>query len=148
MAPQTLDEKDQVETFVKGARSLFEFKATNVEEIGNKGQEARQTVEKLAEIMDMRRRIDDKNRLLRSMAANAGPNSASQFVPVDVSEINGLWDAFIAQLYQYDAHLDQQKDQLKVCVCGWGWGWGCGWGVGGGGIVLGLGLRWSVCYFG
>jgi hypothetical protein len=41
-----------------------------------------------AALLQVRRRVDDKNRLLRQMASAAGSSTAAaQFAPVDLSEV-------------------------------------------------------------
>ena len=57
----------------------------------------------------MRRRIDEKNKLLRAMAAS-GKDAA--YAVVDLTEVNNAWESFTTQLQQFDANLEEQKGQL------------------------------------
>jgi dynein heavy chain 2 len=61
----------------------------------------------------VRRRIDEKNKLLRAMA---GTGKESAYAVVDLSEVNNQWEAFTTQLQQFDAHLDEQKQQLGTVI--------------------------------
>ena len=67
---KTLAEKEQVEDFMKGGKDLFTREAYSVEDIGKSGQEARNMVDELVQVGKVKRRIDDKNKLLRAMAVN------------------------------------------------------------------------------
>lgn len=110
---QTLSEKDQIEDFMKNGRELFTRQANTVEDIGLAGQEAKTLTAKLAEVQSARRRIDEKNKLLRQMA---GGGRDAAFAVVDLTEVNNSWDSFTTQLQQFDAHLDEQKNQLATQV--------------------------------
>lgn len=85
----------------------------SVEDIGRAGQDAKALMEQLKEAGVLRRRIDDKNKLLRQMAGNGRD---AQFAVVDLSQVNTTWDTFTTQLQQFDAHLDEQKGQLGQTV--------------------------------
>ncbi|GFR50179.1 hypothetical protein Agub_g12346, partial [Astrephomene gubernaculifera] len=110
---KTIAEKDQIEDFMKNGRELFTRQANTVEDIGNAGQEAKALTTKLVEVQDARRRIDEKNKLLRQMA---GGGRDAAFAVVDLTEVNNSWDAFTNQLQQFDAHLEEQKNQLAVQI--------------------------------
>lgn len=112
---KTVGEKDAVEEFMKNGRELFTRQANTVEDIGLAGQEAKTLTAKLADVQAVRRRIDEKNKLLRQMA---GGGREAQFAVVDLTEVNNNWDAFTNQLQQFDAHLEEQKNQLAVQVGG------------------------------
>ncbi len=62
----------------------------------------------------IKRRIDEKNKLLRAMAAGTGREAA--FASVDMTEVNTAWESFTTQLQQFDAHLEEQKAQLAVAI--------------------------------
>nr|ADI46856.1 DHC1bf [Volvox carteri f. nagariensis] len=110
---ETMAEKDQIEDFMKNARELFQRQANTVEDIGIAGQEAKALTAKLTGIQASRRRIDEKNKLLRQMA---GGGRDATFAVVDLADVNSSWDAFATQLQQFDAHLEEQKNQLGVQI--------------------------------
>ncbi|GLI62890.1 cytoplasmic dynein 1b heavy chain [Volvox africanus] len=110
---KTVTEKDQIEDFMKNGRELFQRQANTVEDIGVAGQEAKLLTAKLAEVQVARRRIDEKNKLLRQMA---GGGRDAAFAVVDLADVNNSWDAFTTQLQQFDAHLEEQKNQLGVQI--------------------------------
>ena len=64
--------------------------------------------------LQLRKRIEDKNRLLRQMASSS--TSSTLVTPVDLSEVTERWDAFTASLQQYDAHLEGQRGALQQAV--------------------------------
>jgi len=109
------DEKTCVEEYIKNGRNLFGKQAATVEDIGVAGQEARHMVDGLNEIQQIKRRIDEKNKLLRAMASGGNSKDAA-YATVDVSEVNNAWEAFTTQLQQFDASLEDQKQQLGVAV--------------------------------
>jgi len=51
---QAVEEKNMIEEFIKNGRSLFGRQAASVEDIGLAGQEARQMVDGLHEIQQVR----------------------------------------------------------------------------------------------
>ena len=108
---QALTEKEEVETFVANAQATLSKAATSIEEIGTARQAAKSLVAALPHIMDCRRRVDDKNRLLKSVAAASSLPSVGQ--AVDMTEVDNAWDSFTSQLQQHDIHLDEQKNQLQ-----------------------------------
>nr|BBC28429.1 cytoplasmic dynein 1b heavy chain [Yamagishiella unicocca] len=110
---KTVAEKDQIEDFMKNGRELFQRQANTVEDIGMAGQEAKSLTAKLVDVQSARRRIDEKNKLLRQMA---GGGRDASFAVVDLGEVNNSWDAFTTQLQQFDAHLEEQKNQLAVQI--------------------------------
>ncbi|KAG2426397.1 hypothetical protein HYH02_014824 [Chlamydomonas schloesseri] len=110
---KTVAEKDQIEDFMKNGRELFTRQANTVEDIGLAGQEAKGLTAKLTDVQAARRRIDEKNKLLRQMA---GGGRDAAFAVVDLTEVNNSWDAFTNQLQQFDAHLEEQKGNLAVQI--------------------------------
>ncbi|KAG1663699.1 hypothetical protein FOA52_013267 [Chlamydomonas sp. UWO 241] len=106
---KTVTEKELVEEFIKNGGELFTKQCGSVEEIGLAGQEARGMVDGIMEIGQVRRRIDEKNKLLRAMALNS---KDAQYAVVDMGEVNNQWDTFTTQLQQFDCHLEEQKVQL------------------------------------
>ena len=108
---QAVAEKEEVETFVANAQATLGKAAASIEEIGSARQAAKTLVAALPRIMDCRRRIDEKNRLLKSMVAASSSSSIGQ--TVSMTEVDNAWDSFTAQLQQHDTHLDEQKNQLQ-----------------------------------
>lgn len=108
---QAVAEKEEVETFVGNAQATLGKAAASIEEIGSARQAAKTLVAALPHIMDCRRRIDEKNRLLKSMVAAGNLSSVGQ--AVDMTQVDNAWDSFTAQLQQHDTHLDEQKNQLQ-----------------------------------
>ena len=100
-----------METFVADAQTTLGKAATSIEEIGSARQAAKTLMAALPHIMECRRRVDDKNRLLKSMAAASSLPSVGQ--TVDMTEVDNAWDSFSSQLEQHDIHLDEQKNQLQ-----------------------------------
>eukprot|EP00955_Chlamydomonas_euryale_P024623 259694-Chlamydomonas_euryale.AAC.4 len=123
---------------MKSGGELFTRQANSVEDIGLAGQEARGMVDGIIQIaqphahvhmqhsslkplrssphmrrVQVRRRIDEKNKLLRAMAANS---KDAQYAVVDMGEVNNQWEAFTTQLQQFDAHLEEQKVQLAGTI--------------------------------
>ena len=96
---------------MSNAQATLGKAATSIEEIGTARQAAKAFVAALPHIMDCRRRIDEKNRLLKSMAAAGTVAGVGQ--PVDMADVDNAWDSFTAQLQQHDTHLDEQKNQLQ-----------------------------------
>jgi hypothetical protein len=67
-------------------------------------------------MLQLRKRVEEKNRLLRQMAA-ATPASAaasSSLTPVDLAGLSERWDGFVGQLQAYDSHLEGQQQGLQV----------------------------------
>ena len=108
---QAVAEKQEVEGFVTDAQATLSKAAASIEEIGSARQAAKSLVAALPHIMECRRRVDEKNRLLRSIAAASNLSSAGQLV--DMTAVDNAWDSFTAQLQQHDTHLDEQKNQLQ-----------------------------------
>lgn len=111
MLLQALTEKEEVETFVRGAQTTLGKAATSIKEIGSARAAAKALVAALPHIMECRRRVDDKNRLLKAMASAGNLPSAGQ--TVDMTQVDNAWDSFTSQLQQHDSHLDEQKNQLQ-----------------------------------
>lgn len=68
--------------------------------------------------LQLRKRIEEKNRLLRHLAASSGPggfsgSSSSSLSPIDLSGLSERWDGFVGQLQVYDAHLEAQRQGLQ-----------------------------------
>lgn len=104
-------QKAEVETFIADAQATLGKAAASIEEIGSARQAAKTLVAGLPHIMECRRHVDDKNRLLKSMAAASNLSNAGQ--TVDMTEVDNAWDSFTTQLQQHDSHLDEQKNQLQ-----------------------------------
>lgn len=105
-----MSDKDEVEDFVRDAQATLAKTATSIEEIGTARQSAKTLMAALPHIMDCRRRIEEKNRLLRTMAPSSGAAVGQQ---VDMTEVDNAWESFTAQLQQHDALLEDQKHHLQ-----------------------------------
>lgn len=66
-----------------------------------------------ATFLQVRRRIEEKNKLLRQMAGSG----REAFAVVELGDVNNQWEAFTTQLQQFDAHLEEQKTGLQVGAC-------------------------------
>lgn len=70
-------------------------------------------------LIQLRKRVEDKNRLLRQLAASAAAasgmsgSSNSGLSPVDLSGLSERWDSFVGQLQVYDSHLESQRKGLQ-----------------------------------
>lgn len=66
-------------------------------------------------LTQLRKHIEEKNRLLRQLAAGqaAISSSSSALATVDLSGLAERWDAFVGQLQAYDSHLDAQRQGLQ-----------------------------------
>ncbi|KAK3283536.1 hypothetical protein CYMTET_8768 [Cymbomonas tetramitiformis] len=104
-------EKEEVEAFINEGKGTLEAEATSVEEIGKARAGAKNLVGAISRVMQLRRKVDEKNKLLRSVLGS----NAQQGV-VDMSALSNEWDNFTTKLQQHESHLDEQKNQLKVQV--------------------------------
>ena len=107
---QAMADKREVEDFVRDAQNTLAKTATSIEEIGTARQSAKTLMASLPHIMESRRRIEEKNRLSRTMASSANAIVGQQ---VDMTEVDNAWETFTAQLQQHDALLEDQKQQLQ-----------------------------------
>lgn len=67
--------------------------------------------------LQLRKRIEDKNRLLRQLAASMGTSglsSSSSLSPIDLSGLSERWDGFVGQLQAYDTNLESQRQGLQL----------------------------------
>jgi hypothetical protein len=66
--------------------------------------------------LQLRKRVEEKNRLLRQMAAAtpAGATASSSLTPVDLAGLSERWDGFVGQLQAYDSHLEGQQQGLQL----------------------------------
>ncbi|KAK9815706.1 hypothetical protein WJX72_008353 [[Myrmecia] bisecta] len=103
-------DKDEVETFIADGRDFLAKPASSIEEIGNARQGAKALVDKLQFILELRRKVEEKNLLLRAMAAGGAGNTLAA---VDMSGVDNAWEAFTGQLQRHEGHLEEQKDQLQ-----------------------------------
>eukprot|EP00878_Enallax_costatus_P024703 GHUV01026383.1.p1 GENE.GHUV01026383.1~~GHUV01026383.1.p1 ORF type:complete len:1576 (+),score=459.42 GHUV01026383.1:1611-6338(+) len=112
---KALSERQAIDDFLAAGQALLNLQATSVEEIGKAGQEARALVTRLSEVPQLRKRIEEKNRLLRQMAAAtpAGAASGSSLAIIDLSGLSERWDSFVSQLQAYDSNLEVQRQGLQ-----------------------------------
>eukprot|EP00899_Mesostigma_viride_P029629 jgi/Mesvir1/9851/Mv22388-RA.1 len=104
---KALADKEAVEQFMTKGMETLDVKANSVEEIGNARNEARLLTGDISRIMQLRRRCEEKSRLLRSVATGA------MAAPIDMSALNSGWDNFTQRLEQHEAHLQEQTSMLK-----------------------------------
>jgi hypothetical protein len=68
-------------------------------------------------LLQLRKRIEGKNRLLRQLAASVNASglssSSSKLSPIDLSGLADRWDGLVAQLQVYDTNLESQKQGLQ-----------------------------------
>ena len=107
---QALQESEEVLQFVRNGREVLLFQASNVKEIGEARQRARDIVQNLPRIVQLRQRIEEENKLLRQMTGSA---SDSPTVIVDMRDIANEWDSFTTQIQQYGDTLEEQKERLQ-----------------------------------
>ena len=93
---------------MSNAQATLGSTAASIEEIGTARQAAKTLMSSLPHILDCRRRIDEKNRLLKATTAGG-----IAIQTVDMTEVDNAWDSFTAQLQQHDTRLDEQKGQLQ-----------------------------------
>lgn len=73
----------------------------------------------VSHVLNLRRKIEDKNKLIRQMATAIGTSSGlaggsgAAMAGVDMSELNNEWETFQTKLQQHETHLEDQKNQLK-----------------------------------
>ena len=104
-----LAQKEEVENFVAEGQKIFEGNALSIEEIGNARKAAQGLISSVAFMNNLRRKIEEKNRLLRVVAQ--GGQAAHT---VDISTLNNEWESFSNKLLQLENHLEEQKNILKL----------------------------------
>lgn len=71
----------------------------------------------VSHILNLRRKVEDKNKLIRQMGAAIGSNtstgSSAALGAVDMTDLNNEWETFQTKLQQHETHLEEQKNQLK-----------------------------------
>lgn len=105
-----MEEAEDIKEFMANGRDALSSKANSVEEIGQERQRAKSLVDSLSTMMDKRRRVEEKNKLLRQMA---GGGNAAQFATVDLKEIVSEWEGFTEKLEQHGQVLEERKGQLQ-----------------------------------
>ena len=99
-----------MEAFINEGKSAFEKEAGSVEEIGQQRLWAKVQISAMSKMMQLRRRVDEKNKLLKTLA---GTNTQQQAAAlVDTSAMTNEWDNFTQKLQQHDSHLEAQTAQL------------------------------------
>jgi hypothetical protein len=75
----------------------------------------------------LRKRIEDKNKLLQQLAGGVSGSSSSSsssrggitfsrslsLAPIHLVGLDDRWDVFVAQLQDFDGHLDAQRSRLQ-----------------------------------
>eukprot|EP00898_Chlorokybus_atmophyticus_P001659 jgi/Chlat1/2494/Chrsp175S08714 len=103
-----------VQEWLAKGRAALEATANSVEEIGEARKTAMELVGGVPDMLAMRRRCEEKNKLLRTVglaSASAAAASAS-----DLSKLATEWENFTIKLEKHEAHLNEQKDRLKGMV--------------------------------
>ncbi|GBG64465.1 hypothetical protein CBR_g44350 [Chara braunii] len=108
-------DREAIEKFLAEGKSVLEAKANSVEEIGKAREAAAKLVEDIPHVLEIRRKCEEKNKLLRhvSFGLTAG-GSIAAVLPVDISTLLTEWETFTARLSQHEAHLTDQKNHLKI----------------------------------
>ena len=104
-------EKEEIEGYMHEGRSILEGNAASVEEIGRARQNAKSLIGNVMYMQNLRRKIEEKNKLLRVVGAGAGAGAPAA---VDISFLRNEWDSFTQKLQQHESHLEEQKDSLKA----------------------------------
>ncbi|GMH35100.1 hypothetical protein BSKO_02968 [Bryopsis sp. KO-2023] len=107
---KAVQEAEDVVEFMRSGNEMLKTEANNIEEIGLARQKAQVLVKDLSRMMEQRKRVEEKNKLLRQMA---GGGNAAQFAVVDLKEIVNEWEGFTTQLQQHGQVLEERKEQLQ-----------------------------------
>mmetsp|Transcript_17017 Transcript_17017/g.54247 ORF Transcript_17017/g.54247 Transcript_17017/m.54247 type:complete len:3325 (+) Transcript_17017:156-10130(+) len=105
-------EKDEVEGFINEGKGTLDQQANSIEEIGKARSAAKRLVGSVQKVMQLRRKVEEKNKLLRTVAGSGGGGGGVAAV-VDMSALTNEWEDFTTKLQQHESHLDDQKNQLK-----------------------------------
>ena len=95
-------EKLEVEQFLNDARDMLQMKANSVEEIAEMRAKAKEIVEKQKCMQMLRKKVEEKNKLIRTMGGST----------VDINSLNSEWETVEAKLDQHEEHLDAQRSEL------------------------------------
>lgn len=114
---KTRKEREQLEDFLRNGFEILNTSATTIEEIGNARINSQKLLAKASDMVQLRRKVEEKFRLLRAVA----PSSASELKvssggddkTMSMDQISAKWDIFTAQLHQQESLLEAQKSQLK-----------------------------------
>ena len=104
-------DKEQIDEWMRKGRQMLEANAASLEEIGEARAEAQALVQNIPTMGTLKRRCEEKNKLLRHYAGGGGKGASVHLV--DLSGLSNDWDSFLQQLEQHGARLEEQKDQLK-----------------------------------
>eukprot|EP00803_Ostreobium_quekettii_P010766 evm.model.scf_587.3 EVM.evm.TU.scf_587.3 scf_587:58238-66053(+) len=110
LSGRAVEESQEVMEFVKAGRDILEFQAANVKEIGEARQRSRDLVHGLPRMLELRRRIEEKNKLVKQVAMSGNYGYGGL---VDMRDISNEWDTFTAQLQQHGETLEERQDQLR-----------------------------------
>ena len=110
-------DKAQIDEWMEEGRTMLAKQATSLEEIGEARTRAQALVANVAQVGTLKRKCEEKNRLLRQYApTGAAAGLAAHLAPVDLSSLANDWDSFHQQLEQHGAQLEEQKDTLKAQI--------------------------------
>ena len=105
--------KETIEQFIRSGKELLDTKAQTIEEIGNMRNDAKNlSAEFQGKITQLRWQVADLSKLLKQ-SGGSGAQAAAQ---IDFSSLDSDWENLSTKLEQLEAHLEIQKDNLKVQI--------------------------------
>jgi len=105
--------KETIEQFIRSGKELLDTKAQTIEEIGNMRNDAKNlSAEFQGKITQLRWQVADLSKLLKQ-SGGSGAQAAAQ---IDFSSLDSDWENLSTKLEQLEAHLQIQKDNLKVQI--------------------------------
>ena len=81
-------------------------------EIGEARQRATDILKQTVRIRDLKKSIDQKNKLLKTMARGLGDANGAVVQCVEMDEINVEWEGLMDGLSKHESTLEQQKARL------------------------------------
>ena len=119
------EERRALEDLVASGEALLARPLARAEDVGAAGTEACALAPRLAGAARALQRLEEKNRLLRAMAAGGGSGSGSigdgteyyQTVPdsaVDAAAVTARLDTLAAGLQRFDGHLEAERARLRA----------------------------------
>ena len=105
--------KQTIEEFIRSGKELLDTKAQTIEEIGNMRNDAKNlSAEFQGKMTQLRWQVADLSKLLKQ-SGGSGAQAAAQ---IDFSSLDSEWENLSTKLEQLEAHLEIQKDNLKVQI--------------------------------
>lgn len=103
-------EKEEIAAYLEQGQRLFETSAVSLEQIGDNKKKAEGLVQGMKRMLDLRKAIAEKNKLI-AQVADDGPKAS-----VDISDLMTEWDSHFTKLQQYEVNLEEQKKGLETQV--------------------------------